>query len=227
MDWQQAGSVKPTQGKVSVCREKLWLLPRTRNRWRKLCSQWTSTKRHDCSALSSGLQELSKWVIVFSLASMNRWAHNGYDWREHSWPWQTGQVPWAKLSEKALQAYSKLESLSLHLSLPTGTHFVSSPICTMWQAKITGVRNSSEIVYSIIGVTRTHKIRLYVNTSVTAVNVSLSDFHLRCSSRSKLFSWFDSVCLSATWRQTDSESSVSCHVMLCYVMFVTKHVLVM
>jgi hypothetical protein len=111
-------------GKVSVCREVVWLLPRTRDRWRKECSQWTSARRHDCSALSSGLQEASKWVIVCSLASMNRWACTGHDWREHSWPWQTGQVPWANLSEKAIQAYPKPESLSLHLPLSTGTHLL-------------------------------------------------------------------------------------------------------
>jgi hypothetical protein len=31
---------------------------------------------------------------------------------------------WAKLAEKAVQAYSKLESLSLHLSLSTGTYLL-------------------------------------------------------------------------------------------------------
>ena len=120
--WPVQWTGSKQQDKVSVCREILWLLARTRNRWRKQSSQWTSARRHDCDALSSGLQEPSKWVILCSLASMNRWAHTCQDWRERIWPWQTGQVPWTNLSEKAVQAYSKLESLSLHLSLCTGAH---------------------------------------------------------------------------------------------------------
>jgi hypothetical protein len=68
---------------------------------------------------ASGTKQVSHCMLP--VVSMNRWAHTGHDWGEHSWPWRTGRVPWHNLSEKAMQAYPKLESLSLHLSLPAGT----------------------------------------------------------------------------------------------------------
>jgi hypothetical protein len=105
------------RGKKSVCREIVWLLPHTRNRWRRQWSQWTSARGLDYSALSSGLQEPNKWVGVFCIASMKRRARTGCDWREHIWPWMLGQV-------------------LLSLGWPCWYQFVRFLIYTTYQTKI-------------------------------------------------------------------------------------------
>jgi hypothetical protein len=123
------------------------------------------------------------------------------------WPW-TGEHILAKTDKNIVdldrlgrfpeltfrrKQYRPTQNLShsLHLSLATGTRSLGVRFAPRNKSKSNLCAILTKYITQVIGLTRTHKIQLYVNTSVTAVNVSLSDFHLRCSSRSKLFSWFD------------------------------------
>jgi hypothetical protein len=110
--------------------------------------------------------------------------------------------------------------------------FLLVPICSESDlhhvtVKIKFVRNFSQIDYSIIGATCTHKIQLYVSTSVSGRKSLTVWLPPAALVKVKAVLVIRHACLSATWRRTNSESSqfMSCLVMLRYDRHVKLYIL--